>query len=60
MFPRIFGDDSWSWLAAPPSERAAFDRVMAMGVWGVGDVDHIRFITPDLALTGVNQEYTPM
>ncbi|MDH2413796.1 SgcJ/EcaC family oxidoreductase [Nocardioides sp. CER19] len=22
------------------------------------DVDHIRFITPDLALTGVNQEYT--
>ena len=22
------------------------------------DVDHIRFITPDLALTGVDQEYT--
>ena len=34
VFPRIFGDDFWGWLAARPSERAAFDRVMAMGVGG--------------------------
>ena len=34
VFPRIFGDDFWSWLAAHPSERAAFDRVMATGVGG--------------------------
>lgn len=24
------------------------------------EVDHIRFIPPDLALTGVNQEYTDL
>ena len=34
VFPRIFGDDFWSWLAANPSERAAFDRAMASGEGG--------------------------
>ena len=34
VFPQIFGDDFWSWLAARPSERAAFDRAMALGVGG--------------------------
>jgi hypothetical protein len=28
-FPRIYGTDFWSWLAAHPKERAAFDRAMA-------------------------------
>ena len=30
-FPRICGADFWSWLAAHPPERAAFDRAMAQG-----------------------------
>ena len=30
-FERIFGADFWSWLAAHPEERAAFDRAMAQG-----------------------------
>jgi hypothetical protein len=30
-FQRLFGRDVWSWLAAHPSERAAFDRAMATG-----------------------------
>jgi hypothetical protein len=30
-FPRTFGDDFWSWLAAHPEERAAFDRAMTQG-----------------------------
>jgi O-methyltransferase domain len=30
-FPRLFGTDFWSWLAANPSERAAFDRAMEEG-----------------------------
>ena len=30
-FARIFGADFWSWLAAHPSERAAFDRAMEQG-----------------------------
>ena len=30
-FARVFGDDFWSWLAANPAERAAFDRAMAGG-----------------------------
>ena len=34
VFPRIFGDDFWSWLAANPSERAAFDRAMGGGEGG--------------------------
>ena len=28
VFPRIFGDDFWGWLAVNPSERASFDRAM--------------------------------
>lgn len=28
-FPKTFGTDFWSWLAAHPDERAAFDRAMA-------------------------------
>ena len=27
-FPRVHGTDYWSWLAANPDERAAFDRAM--------------------------------
>jgi hypothetical protein len=30
-FPRAFGADFWSWLAAHPQERGAFDRAMAGG-----------------------------
>jgi hypothetical protein len=30
-FPRIFGSDFWTWLAAHPRERAAFDRAMGQG-----------------------------
>jgi hypothetical protein len=30
-FPRIFGTDFWTWLAARPDERAAFDRAMVEG-----------------------------
>ena len=33
-FPRMFGTDFWSWLAAHPSERAAFDRAMGGGEGG--------------------------
>jgi O-methyltransferase domain len=30
-FPRVFGEDFWSWLGAHPDERAGFDRAMAQG-----------------------------
>lgn len=30
-FPRVHGDEFWSWLKAHPEERAAFDRAMAQG-----------------------------
>jgi O-methyltransferase domain len=30
-FPRVFGDEFWSWLGAHPEERASFDRAMAQG-----------------------------
>jgi hypothetical protein len=30
-FRRLFGADFWTWLAANPAERAAFDRAMAGG-----------------------------
>ena len=30
-FPRVQGSEFWTWLAAHPSERAAFDRAMAQG-----------------------------
>jgi O-methyltransferase domain/Dimerisation domain len=30
-FPRLFGTDFWSWLAAHPDARAAFDRAMEQG-----------------------------
>lgn len=30
-FPREIGTDFWSWLAAHPDERAAFDRAMEQG-----------------------------
>lgn len=33
-FPRTFGTDFWSWLAANLPERAAFDRAMAQGWQG--------------------------
>ena len=31
-FPKAFGTDFWAWLAAHPSERAAFDRSMQQGM----------------------------
>ena len=33
-FPETFGTDFWSWLAAHPDERAAFDRAMEQGKEG--------------------------
>jgi hypothetical protein len=33
-FPRTFGAEFWSWLAANPLERAAFDRAMGQGWQG--------------------------
>lgn len=36
VFPSVFGDDFWSWLATHPAERAAFDRAMAGGEGGAG------------------------
>ncbi len=30
-FPRVHGDEFWSWFASHPDERAAFDRAMAQG-----------------------------
>lgn len=30
-FPQMFGTDFWSWLAAHPEDRAAFDRAMEEG-----------------------------
>jgi hypothetical protein len=31
VFPGLFGTDFWSWLAAHPEERAAFDHAMEQG-----------------------------
>lgn len=33
-FPRAFGSEFWTWLAANPRERAAFDRAMGQGWQG--------------------------
>jgi hypothetical protein len=33
-FPRLHGTDFWSWLAANPGERAAFDRAMQQRAGG--------------------------
>jgi hypothetical protein len=33
-FPRVLGQEFWSWLASHPDERAAFDRAMAQGWQG--------------------------
>jgi hypothetical protein len=30
-FPRVHGEEFWAWLAAHPTERAAFDTAMAQG-----------------------------
>jgi O-methyltransferase domain len=30
-FPRVFGDEFWSWLGSHAHERASFDRAMAQG-----------------------------
>jgi hypothetical protein len=40
VFPRVFGDDFWRWLAVNPSERASFDRAMKHGEGG-GRVDQL-------------------
>jgi len=31
VFPRIFDDEFWGWLAVNPCERASFDRAMSVG-----------------------------
>jgi hypothetical protein len=41
-FQRRFGDDFWSWLAANPEERAAFDAAMA-GDGGIGRLNEVEF-----------------
>ena len=33
-FERVYGSDFWTWLAAHPEERAAFDRAMVDGLEG--------------------------
>jgi hypothetical protein len=33
-FPRVLGDEFWSWLGSHPAERAAFDCAMAQGWQG--------------------------
>ena len=33
-FPRVLGQEFWSWFASHPNERAAFDRAMAQGWQG--------------------------
>jgi O-methyltransferase domain len=33
-FPRVHGEEFWSWFASHPDERAAFDRAMAQGWQG--------------------------
>ena len=33
-FPRVHGDEFWTWLAAHPDERTGFDRAMAQGWQG--------------------------
>ena len=33
-FPRVLGEEFWSWFASHPNERAAFDRAMAQGWQG--------------------------
>lgn len=33
-FPRVLGDEFWSWLGSHPDERATFDRAMAQGWQG--------------------------
>lgn len=43
-FPRMFGDDFWSWLRAHPDERASFDRAMAHGKEGtVARLDDVEW-----------------
>jgi hypothetical protein len=41
-FPRLHGTDFWSWLAANPTERAAFDRAMEQG-WE-GSLDRLATV----------------
>ena len=40
-FPRVFGDEFWSWLAEHPDERAAFDTAMT-GDGGRQRVDELE------------------
>jgi len=43
-FARAHGTDFWSWLAAEPEERAAFDRAMAQGVEGrIARLDRVEW-----------------
>ena len=65
-FLALFDDDA-VWVSAGGVRLigrdtiAAFTRKVLPGAFSDGsvryDVDHIRFVTPDIALTGVNQEY---
>ncbi|HEU5477649.1 MAG TPA: methyltransferase [Gaiellaceae bacterium] len=43
-FPRVFGDEFWSWLASHPEERALFDRAMEQGWQGrIERLDSVGF-----------------
>lgn len=43
-FPRVFGDEFWSWLRSHPEERALFDRAMEQGWQGrIERLDSIGF-----------------
>ena len=43
-FPRVFGDEFWSWLGSHPEERALFDRAMEQGWRGrIERLDSVGF-----------------
>ena len=43
-FPRVFGSDFWTWLAAHPSERGAFDRAMAQSAeWKLSGLERVAW-----------------
>jgi O-methyltransferase domain len=43
-FPRVHGDEFWSWLGSHPGERAAFDRAMEQGWQGrIERLDSVGF-----------------
>jgi hypothetical protein len=43
-FPRVFGDEFWSWLGSHPDQRALFDRAMEQGWEGrIERLDSVGF-----------------